>query len=91
MPEPNQTCGTCIFWRRSSDQAGECRRNPPQVVVIMEEAPMFDARNGSMQNKHVQKLQGHFPLMREGDAGCGEYRSPEPVAQVSKEPKNMHE
>lgn len=33
MTEKKQTCENCIYWKALSDPRGECRKNPPTLVI----------------------------------------------------------
>lgn len=71
-----QCCGTCVFFRRMNEEAGECRRMPPQVVVLQQSGvqPVVNAAGMIGEQKViVQKPTGVFPALKVDDPGCGEY------------------
>ncbi len=30
----SDVCGACKFWQQTSDQTGECRREPPKLFIL---------------------------------------------------------
>lgn len=80
-----QSCGSCVFFRPMTEEAGECRRQPPQVVVLQQSGtqPQLDPRTGVIREQPVviQKPQGVFPALRIEDPGCGEYQPTEAAVQ----------
>lgn len=80
-----QSCGNCCHFRQLSEEAGECRRHPPQIVVITHSAvqPQLDPRTGIVTDRQVtvQKPTGVFPGLRTDDPGCGEHQPTEEAVQ----------
>jgi hypothetical protein len=60
--EGNAFCGNCVFWDKDEDEEsiGECRRNPPQVITLVDE-------DGTMTPVSI------FPTS-EADHWCGEHQ-----------------
>ncbi|MEM9227005.1 MAG: hypothetical protein AAGA45_03470 [Verrucomicrobiota bacterium] len=53
-------CAKCIYWNKTSDAEGECRRNAPQSVVFaVDEDTQFETR---------------FPVTASTD-WCGEFKA----------------
>lgn len=89
-----QSCGKCIFWDRheQNPNVGDCRRNPPQVVGIVQSAIAQKAGMGAnkvltSQQKDVviTKPQAVFPSMMRDDQGCGEFVSVDTMGQQEKQ------
>jgi hypothetical protein len=96
MEMVEQNCGTCLFFRPMTPEAGECRRMPPQVVVLQQSGtqPTMDQRTGVIAERPVivQKPQGVFPALKTLDPGCGEYLMREPLEMaVGETSLTMHD
>lgn len=63
----NKSCEHCSFFIVDEDnpREGECRRFPPQMIVII-------GRDQITQAPKPQ-IRGAFPRMDATDPGCGEY------------------
>ena len=75
----NQQCGTCVSFvpSKKDEKQGQCRHNPPQVIVISE-----PQRSPKMQNSKMimvegvrHKIQPMFPPMMAEDPGCQQYEA----------------
>ena len=86
--EVGQSCGTCVYFRPnnkqkpSTEEQGQCRCNPPQIIVLQSEAdiPQFiAAANGGITQTSgkqiVNKAQPMFAPMLARDPGCGQYEN----------------
>ena len=78
----DQQCRDCVHYYPivKKEGQGQCRCNPPQVIVIqggMVEQPSIGADGNIVQvKKQTNQVQPVFPPMMASDPGCGQYRLP---------------
>ena len=76
----NQQCGTCVSFLASKkdEKQGQCRHNPPQVIVISEPQSTAKMRGDGQiitaGARMAHKIQPMFPPMMAEDPGCQQYK-----------------
>ena len=77
-----QSCGQCQYWTQvvKEPTKGQCRRMPPQVVVIQmkQQKPAMGSGGKILQVEQVvNQIQPMFPPMMAEDFGCGMFEKKE--------------
>lgn len=80
-PRSNRTCETCFYWVEfpqeiSGTRAGECRRNPPQVIIVpapdIKPHPLETKVLGGQSIQAPAQLTTIFPPIG-AEGWCGRY------------------
>lgn len=72
------TCGTCKFWKKNDggkDNQGQCRFNPPQVVVVTGQRVEPKMVSGVIQgvSQMVNEMRSVFPPIIADNPGCSKH------------------
>ena len=70
----DQSCGSCVWFKEETREGGNCRFNPPQMVVVPKMQQRLDQRTKQLVNVQQLVAQGMFPMMSKDDPGCGQFK-----------------